>query len=114
MENQHREPEGCAMPVLRKGLHQRADKGGAPRWCDRVDFAVGPLFLCLFPYLDESVFGEFAQCRINRAEAGLHEVLKAAVLENFLDLVSGRVATRQDAETDGANVHARQPYIGPI
>src|SRR4051812_34304694 len=99
------------MPVFRKRLHQRRKQRGTTCRCNRIDLPVGALLLRLFAHRNQPLFGQSAEGRVNRAEARLNEMLKAAFLEILLNLVSGRVSAAQDSETDGANVHLPLTYI---
>src|ERR1700761_3609417 len=79
---------------------------------DGIDFAIGALFLRLRTDGDEAVFCQAVKGRVDGPKAGLDEVLIAIVLKQLLDLIACGIATAENPQTYGADVH--KPRIRSI
>src|ERR1700761_3817247 len=93
------------MAVFRRRLHQRVQQGGTSGIGDGIDFAVGALFLRFRTDGNEPVFGQAVQRGIDGSETGFDEMLVAVVFKQLLDLVAGGIATAENPQTYGADVH---------
>lgn len=94
------------MAVFGQGHQKGSNECRAAGRGDRIDLAVGTFLLRLSANGDQSLLSQPVQCRVDRPETRLNEVLITIILEKILDLITGGVATGENPQADCANVHA--------